>query len=202
VELLGVFFIFYLLRVFKGDESEEHQAARAIHALVTEQAKANTANLQDGSAQLPAAALPAQLPQATPTMPAAVPQLAPPVATAPTAVAPTGTPIQLPQLITPAGAPASQAASPAPFPAAIPSTLPAFPAGWGGGQPPGWVYATPVTAAVSARAMALLPQLWATGAGTHTTEMEGGVWVTFNAEWSDAAHTRKGVTAYRPKVGT
>jgi hypothetical protein len=57
-----------------------------------------------------------------------------------------------------------------------------------------------VTPAVAQRAQALLSQLWSTGQGTHTTEMTGGVWTTFNAEFSNAAKTMKGVTAYQPKV--
>jgi len=104
----------------------------------------------------------------------------------------------MPQIPTPTG-PASPAASPTPFPAALPANLPTFPAGWAGGQPPGWVYAH-VTPAVAQRAQALLSQLWSTGQGTHTTEMTGGVWTTFNAEFSNAAKTMKGVTAYQPKV--
>jgi hypothetical protein len=198
--LLGVFVLIHLWRYFTGDESPEHQAARAMADVVHAQAQANTANAADAikaAAQASPAAIPA---------PAAAPHVAPapapaplPVALAPTATAPTGAPVVMPQIPTPTG-PASPAASPTPFPAALPANLPPFPANWGGGQPPGWVYSTPVLPAVSARAQALLPQLWATGVGTHTTEMTGGVWTTYNAEWSNAAKTMKGVTAYKPKV--
>jgi hypothetical protein len=120
------------------------------------------------------------------------------VPVAQTAIAPSGAPVALPPAaVTPSGAPASSALAPAPFPAAVPTTLPSFPANWPGGQPPGWEFATPVTPAVVKRAVALLPQLWATGAGTHTQEMTGGTWITYNAEWH--AKGVKGVTAYRPR---
>jgi len=189
----------HLWRYFTGQESVEKRAAEAMHEVVKAQAQANTENLADAVKAQQAAPPPVATHPANVITPTGAPAAALPVALAPTATAPTGAPIALPQIATPTG-PASPAASPTPFPAALPANLPPFPAGWGGGQPPGWVYSTPVTPAVASRAQALVRQLWATGAGTHTTEMTGGVWTTYNAEYSDAAHTRKGVVAYRPKV--
>ena len=179
---VGVFFWFLVLRHLLGQTSEEHQAAEAMAKVLEHQGNANAQELKAAAA---AASTAPQLPAAS-TAPV-VPQ----------AVSPTGAPIALPSaVVTPKGT-ASSAASPAPFPAVPPPSLPAFPAGWAGGQPPGWVYAEPVSSAVAARAQALLPQLWATGAGTHTQEMTGGQWTVYNAE--NMGHG-KGVTAYRPKA--
>lgn len=196
--LLGVFVLIHLWRYFTGEESPEHQAARAMADVVHAQAQANTANLSDAAKAQAAQASPASVPLPQTATPPARAPAALPVALAPTATAPTGAPVAMPQIPTPTG-PASPAASPTPFPAALPANLPTFPAGWAGGQPPGWVYAH-VTPAVAQRAQALLSQLWSTGQGTHTTEMTGGVWTTYNAEFSNAAKTMKGVTAYQPKV--
>jgi hypothetical protein len=188
LDVLGVFFVLKILRTLFGIDSPEKDAAKAIadvHQAAAEHAAA--------AAQTAAAAAAMAAPAAAPAAAATAPVTA-------TAVAPSGAPVTLPATTaTPQGA-ASPAVQPAPFPAAKPD-LPPFPAGWAGGQPPGWEYAEDskhhVSPAIVARAQALLPQLWATGAGTHTQEMTGGVWVTYNAESHSAG--KKGVTAYWPK---
>lgn len=83
-------------------------------------------------------------------------------------------------------------ATPAPWPVAalpvaMPAGLPPFPG-------PGWVPASPPPAPVIARAVALLPQLWGTGQGAHTTEQTGGQWITYLATMIG---TKKSVVAYR-----
>lgn len=193
LDTLGVFLLLHILRHMMGLDSEEHQAAKAVATILERQGQQNAAELKAAAAAPPAATTPAIAP---------VPALAPAPATAvvPHAVTPTGAPVALPSTVTTPQGPATPSTSPAPFPAAPPASLPPFPANWPGGQPPGWEFATPVTTAVAQRAQALVPQLWATGAGTHTTEMTGGVWITYNAEWHNAAKTVKGITAYRPKA--
>lgn len=159
--------------------SPEHEAAHAVANVLKQSAAQNTAELK---AAAPVG--PVVTPSGAHALPPATPTTTPPV----TAVVPT---------------PQGPAVSPtAPFPAAPPPNLPPFPAGWQGGPVTGWRYATPVTPEVAKRAQALLPTLWASGAGTHTQEMTGGQWITYNAEWHDQAHGIKGITAYTPKAAT
>jgi hypothetical protein len=163
--------------------SPEHEAAHAVAKVLKESAAQNTAELK-AAAPINPVVTPSGAPALPPATPATPPTTTPPV----TAVVPTQQ------------GPAVPAA--APFPAAAPPNLPPFPAGWQGGPVAGWRYATPVTPEVAKRAQALLPTLWASGAGTHTQEMTGGQWITYNAEWHDKAHGIKGVTAYTPKAAT
>lgn len=79
------------------------------------------------------------------------------------------------------------ATSPPPWPQAIPAGLPPFPSGWVPDEPPG--------PGVVVRAHQLLPQLWAHGEGTRTTEQTGGRWITYVAKQMG---TKRGVVAFRP----
>jgi hypothetical protein len=73
----------------------------------------------------------------------------------------------------------------------VPSGLPAFPAGWTPDQPP--------PPAVVSRAFALLPALWAKGAGATKTEQTAGRWITYQAQ--AMAGGKKGVVAFKVKPG-
>jgi hypothetical protein len=73
------------------------------------------------------------------------------------------------------------------WPVAMPDGLPPFPG-------PGWVPDSPPPAPVIARAVALLPQLWAQGKGAHTTEQTAGRWITY---FATMIGTKKSVVAYR-----
>ena len=70
------------------------------------------------------------------------------------------------------------------------------------GLPPcpgdGWEPDTPVPTPVVQRAVALLPQLWAQGEGSHQPEMTAGHWVMYLAQMLNGKH---GVTAWRVKKG-
>lgn len=77
--------------------------------------------------------------------------------------------------------------SPPAWPAAMPAGLPPYPG-------PGWVPDQPPGAGVVARAYALLPTLWATGAGASKTEQIAGRWITLVAQMLGA---KKAVIAYR-----
>lgn len=77
---------------------------------------------------------------------------------------------------------------PPPFPQAVPAGLPPFPSS-------GWVPAVPTPAAVTVRAVQLLPILWQSGAGTRKTEMTAGQWITFLATAMQGG--KKGVTAWK-----
>jgi hypothetical protein len=79
------------------------------------------------------------------------------------------------------------AAAPPAWPAAIPLGLPPFPG-------PGWVPDSPPPPPVVARAVALLPQLWARGAGASATEQTAGRWISYVARMLG---TKKSVLAYR-----
>lgn len=80
--------------------------------------------------------------------------------------------------------------SPAPpWPSPVPSTLPPFPSGWEPDNPP--------PPEVVKRAWELLPVLWKTGQGAKTTEMTGGRWITYLADWHGVGI--KGVNAFRIK---
>lgn len=109
-------------------------------------------------------------------MPPGMPPLLPTVAPVPVV----HTPIMLP--------------APPAWPAAIPAGLPPFPG-------PGWVPDSPPPAPVVARAVALLPQLWARGVGATATEQTAGRWITYLAAM---VGTKKSVIAYRlaPTVAT
>lgn len=76
-------------------------------------------------------------------------------------------------------------------PSPVPAGLPAFPAGWQPDQPP--------PPAVVSRASALLPVLWAKGAGATKTEQTAGRWITYQAQAMGAG--KKGVVAFRVKPG-
>lgn len=95
----------------------------------------------------------------------------------------------------PPGPPPLAASVPAPnvpppaWPSAVPSDLPPFPgAGWVPHPSPG---------RVASRASALLPQLWARGAGSHVIEQTAGEWVAYQAK---AMGSKKGVVAYVPRA--
>lgn len=77
---------------------------------------------------------------------------------------------------------------PPPFPQAAPSGLPAFPG-------PGWKPWNPVPAAVTMRAVQLLPVLWSKGAGARQFEKTTGEWTAYLA--TPMAGGKKGVTAHR-----
>lgn len=96
-----------------------------------------------------------------------------------------------PAVATPAAVPPAGAPTTGPvFPSVPPATLPAFPG-------PGWCEDDPPPVEVTARATALSPSLWATGApGAHVTELTGGRWITYAAE-IDAATNTKAVHVYR-----
>lgn len=74
-----------------------------------------------------------------------------------------------------------------PWPQVTPATLPTFPG-------PGWVPASPPSAAIVARANQLLHPLWAKGEGTHRVERTGGEWIAYQARHMGS---KKGVVAYR-----
>jgi len=76
---------------------------------------------------------------------------------------------------------------PAPWPQVVPAGLPAFP----GAQ---WVPDNPPGAGVVARASALIPILWAHGAGTFRTEQTAGRWITYRAT---PMGQKKGVVAFK-----
>jgi hypothetical protein len=80
-----------------------------------------------------------------------------------------------------------RASSPSP----VPAGLPAFPAGWQPDNPP--------PAPVVQRAVALLPVLWAKGAGATKTEQTAGRWITYQAAVTSPG--KKGVVAFRVKPG-
>lgn len=86
---------------------------------------------------------------------------------------------------------AKASATPAPWPQAMPAGLPAFPSGW--------EYSKPVTPEVRTRAWQLLSELWKRGSGATRTELTAGNWITYRAEIT--AGGKRGVVAYRPKVG-
>ncbi len=90
----------------------------------------------------------------------------------------------VPPMLVPALHPSMQ---PAPWPVAMPAGLPPFPG-------PGWVPDSPPPAAVVARAVSLLPQLWGQGQGAHTTEQTAGRWITYLATMIG---TKRSVVAYR-----
>lgn len=90
-----------------------------------------------------------------------------------------------PSSTTPATVPASTAA---PWPQVIPRGLPPFPSGWVPFEPP--------SAAVVARAQALLPELWRGGAGTFKVEQTGGLWVYYRAT---PMGEKRGVVAFKEK---
>lgn len=96
-----------------------------------------------------------------------------------------------PGVATPTTAPPAGAPTTGPvFPSVAPATLPPFPG-------PGWCEDTPPPAEVTARAAALSPSLWATGApGQHVTELTGGRWITYAAEVDTATNTHA-VHVYR-----
>jgi len=73
------------------------------------------------------------------------------------------------------------------WPQVVPAGLPAFPG-------PGWVPDQPPPAEVQARASALLPQLWQSGAGTFKTEQTAGRWITYQAQQMGS---KRGVVAWR-----
>lgn len=77
-----------------------------------------------------------------------------------------------------------------PWPQSVPSGLPPFPSGWEPDEPVG--------SGVAARAFALLPELWAYGAGTRKTEQTNGRWITYVAT---PMGSKKGVVAYRLRPG-
>lgn len=76
-------------------------------------------------------------------------------------------------------------------PSPTPKGLPAFPAGWEPDNPP--------PAPVVSRAVALLPVLWAKGAGATKTEQTAGRWITYQAAVTSPG--KKGVVAFRVKPG-
>lgn len=123
----------------------------------------------------------------TPPKPSATPAATPSAAAAtPAAAAAT------PPKPTPASLPAAK-----PWPAAAPAKpspagLPKFPTGW---EPD-----TPPSAAVVARAYALLPTLWKSGKpGATSTEQTDGQWKTYQAY--SPAKGKRSVVAYRLKAG-
>lgn len=79
------------------------------------------------------------------------------------------------------------AVAPPAWPQVVPAGLPPFPSS-------GWRTAAPVTAAMSARAWQLLPQLWQHGEGTWKTEKTGPQWVTYRATGMGAG--KRGVVVY------
>lgn len=83
------------------------------------------------------------------------------------------------------------AKAPPPWPQVVPAGLPPFPSG-------AWHPANPVTSAMVSRAFQLLPQLWASGAGTFKTEKTGDRWVVYQAAPTLApdGSTRNGVVAF------
>lgn len=107
----------------------------------------------------------------------------------PTSTPPIETPPGPPRA-TPATIPAGTTTA-APWPQAVPTGLPPWPGGWEPDEPVG--------AGVAARAAALLPSLWAHGAGTRKTEQTEGRWVTYVAT---AMGTKRGVVAYRLRPGS
>ncbi len=110
-------------------------------------------------------------------------------------VAPAPLPLLIPPPLHPSMVPnlVPIAAPPAwPVPAGMPPGLPAFPG-------PGWVPDSPPPAAVVSRAVALLPQLWGQGQGTHVTEQTGGRWITYLATMIG---TKRSVVAYRLSAPT
>lgn len=82
---------------------------------------------------------------------------------------------------------ASKAArTPPPWPQAVPAELPPYPSA-------AWKPASPVTSAMSVRAMQLLPELWKYGEGTWKLEKAGDRWTVFRAT---AMGEKRGVVAY------
>lgn len=75
------------------------------------------------------------------------------------------------------------------WPSSVPPTLPPFPGD-------AWEPDQPVPTPVVQRAVALVPQLWGQGEGTHTFEMTAGHWVAYLAQLLNGKH---GVTAWRLK---
>jgi murein L,D-transpeptidase YcbB/YkuD len=75
-----------------------------------------------------------------------------------------------------------------PWPQTVPAGLPAWPGGW---EPD-----VPVGPGVAARASALLPTLWARGAGARAVEQTAGRWITYVAT---PMGSKRGVVAYRQR---
>jgi peptidoglycan hydrolase-like protein with peptidoglycan-binding domain len=92
---------------------------------------------------------------------------------------------QLPQ-----GPRARRAGPPPPWPQVVPAGLPPFPGS-------GWEFDEPPPPPVQQRAMQLLSQLWARGAGTHKTEQTAGRWITYQAQIVRSG--KRGVVAYRER---
>lgn len=127
---------------------------------------------------------PAQPATPSPPKPPARPPTAPAQPAAPLAPWPKATPA----IARPQAAPKPQPVSTS----AAPAGLPKFPTGW---EPD-----TPPSAAVVARAYALLPTLWKSGKpGAIATEQTDGAWKTYQAY--APAKGRRSVVAYRLKAG-
>lgn len=126
-----------------------------------------------------------------------VPYRAPP---APTPTGPGVPPTPTPGPRGPFRPPPVRPATPSPRGSTVPiSTTPQWPQVTPTGLPPfpgpGWTPDNPPPAAVSSRAAALLPQLWASGAGTFKVEKTAGRWIAFRA--TNMGNGVRGVVAYR-----
>jgi hypothetical protein len=79
-----------------------------------------------------------------------------------------------------------------PWPSQPGDDVPTFPGeAWEADEPP--------PPEVVQRAWQLLRQLWAKGEGSYQTELTGGRWITYQAQWHGPS--KRGVTAYRIKRG-